>query len=72
MPLNKVGMRFRRRESPRSADAHQSQVSMNKVFLQSIGIVEPEGIKLTEAGKRYGLGLTNEKSASHSKDFKKS
>jgi hypothetical protein len=42
------------------ADAHQSQVSMNKAFLQSIGIVEPEGIKLTEAGKRYGLGLTNE------------
>jgi hypothetical protein len=42
------------------ADAHQSQVSTNKAFLQSIGIVEPEGIKLTEAGKRYGLGLTNE------------
>jgi hypothetical protein len=42
------------------ADAHPSQVSTNKAFLQSIGIVEPEGIKLTEAGKRYGLGLTND------------
>ena len=42
------------------ADAHPSQVSTNKGFLQSIGIVEPEGIKLTEAGKRYGLGLFND------------
>jgi|ERR1700676_271176 hypothetical protein len=42
------------------AGVQQSQVSTNKAFLQAIGIVNPEGISLTEAGKRIGIGLHNE------------
>ena len=42
------------------ADAHPSQVSTNKAFLQWVGIVEPEGLGLTEAGKRFGLGLADD------------
>src|SRR5437867_69889 len=41
------------------AGVQQSQVSSNKPFLQSIGIVEAEGLSLTDAGKRLGLGLSN-------------
>ena len=42
------------------AKMQPSRVSVNKAFLQSIGIVQPEGIALTDAGKRLGLGLSNE------------
>jgi hypothetical protein len=37
-----------------------SRVSANKPFLQAIGIIEPEGIALTEGGRQLGLGLTTE------------
>ncbi len=39
------------------AGVQQSQVSTNKAFLQAIGIVGTEGVSLTEAGKRLGIGL---------------
>jgi hypothetical protein len=42
------------------AGVQPSQLSVNKAFLQDIGIVEPGGIALTEAGKRIGVGLSNE------------
>jgi hypothetical protein len=42
------------------AGVQQSQVSTNKAFLQAIGIVGKEGVALTEAGKRLGIGLYNE------------
>jgi hypothetical protein len=42
------------------ANVQASRVSMNKAFLQAIGIVQTEGIALTETGKSLGLGLYNE------------
>src|SRR6266852_3436803 len=42
------------------ANVQASRVSMNKAFLQAIGIVQSEGIALTDAGKSLGLGLSNE------------
>jgi hypothetical protein len=42
------------------AGVQQSQVSTNKGFLQAIGIVSSEGTSLTEAGKRFGIGLYSE------------
>ena len=42
------------------AGVQPSQVSINKAFLQDIGIIQKEGIALTEAGKRLGVGLSNE------------
>jgi hypothetical protein len=39
------------------AGVQQSQVSTNKAFLQAIGVVGKEGVSLTEAGKRFGIGL---------------
>jgi hypothetical protein len=42
------------------AGVQPSQLSVNKAFLQDIGIVEPGGIALTEAGKRIGVGLSND------------
>jgi hypothetical protein len=42
------------------AGVQQSQVSTNKAFLQAIGIVNSEGGSLTEAGKRFGIGLYSE------------
>src|SRR5229473_263081 len=42
------------------ANVQASRVSMNKPFLQTIGIVQPEGIALTEGGKNLGLGVSNE------------
>jgi hypothetical protein len=42
------------------AGVQQSQVSANKAFLQAIGIVGKEGVALTEAGKRFGIGLYND------------
>jgi hypothetical protein len=35
-------------------------VSTNNAFLQAIGIITPEGASLTEAGKRFGIGLYSE------------
>jgi hypothetical protein len=42
------------------AGVQQSQVSVNKAFLQAIGVVSQEGTTLTESGKRLGIGLYNE------------
>lgn len=42
------------------AGVQQSQVSTNKAFLQAIGIINSEGVSLTEAGKRFGIGLYSE------------
>ena len=42
------------------AGVQPSRLSMNKPFLQSIGIVEMEGIRLTEEGKQLGLGLAHD------------
>ncbi len=42
------------------AGVQPSQVSINKAFLQDIGIIQKEGIALTDAGKRLGVGLSNE------------
>lgn len=42
------------------AGVQPSQVSTNKAFLQAIGIVGKEGVALTEAGKRLGIGLYND------------
>lgn len=42
------------------AGVQQSQVSTNKAFLQMIGIVNPEGLSLSEGGKRLGIGLYND------------
>lgn len=42
------------------AGIQPSRLSMNKPFLQSIGIIETEGIRLTKEGKQFGLGLTHD------------
>jgi len=42
------------------AGVQPSQVSTNKAFLQATGIVNKEGVSLTEAGKRLGIGLYND------------
>lgn len=42
------------------AKMQPSRVSVNKAFLQFVGIVQPEGIALTDAGKSLGLGLSND------------
>jgi hypothetical protein len=42
------------------AGVQPSQVSTNKAFLQAIGIIGTEGVSLTEAGKRVGIGLYND------------
>jgi len=42
------------------AGLQPSRLSANKPFLQAVGIIEPEGISLTEGGKQLGLGLTTE------------
>lgn len=43
-----------------TAGVHPSQVSTNRPFLEMIGVVNPEGTSLTEAGKRIGIGLYND------------
>jgi hypothetical protein len=48
------------RDIAKLGNMQPSRVSANKPFLQTIGIVEPEGIKLTESGKQFGLGLSTE------------
>jgi hypothetical protein len=42
------------------AGVQPSRLSMNKPFLQSIGILETEGIHLTKEGRQLGLGLTHD------------
>src|SRR4029077_16628531 len=42
------------------AGVQPSQINVKKTFLQNVGIVEPGGIALTEAGKRIGVGLSND------------
>lgn len=42
------------------AGVQQSQVSTNKAFLQMLGVTNPEGLALTDAGKRLGIGLYND------------
>jgi hypothetical protein len=44
----------------RLAAMQPSRVSVNKAFLQDIGIVQAEGISLTEAGESLGFGLYND------------
>ncbi len=39
------------------AGAQPSQISMNKGFLQAVGILEAAGNSLTDPARRYGLGL---------------
>ena len=54
------GGEWTQRTIAKLAKMQPSRVSVNKAFLQAIGIVQPEGIALTEAGKNLGLGLSNE------------
>lgn len=54
------GVELTQREVAKVGGLQPSRVSANKPFLQAVGIVEPEGIALTEGGKQLGLGLTNE------------
>jgi len=42
------------------AGVQATRLSMNKPFLQAIGIIETDGSKLTEEGQRLGLGLTQD------------
>jgi hypothetical protein len=42
------------------AKVQPSRLSVNKPFLQAIGIVQAEGITLTDEGKQLGLGLAND------------
>ncbi len=54
------GSEFTQRKVAQLADVQPSQLSINKPFLQSIGIVETQGVALTEAGRNFGLGLFKE------------
>jgi hypothetical protein len=54
------GGEWTQRTVARLANMQPSRVSVNKAFLQAMGIVQTEGIALTEAGKSLGLGLHNE------------
>jgi len=56
------GGEWTQRTVAKIANLQASRVSVNKAFLQAIGIVQTEGIALTEAGKNLGLGLSNENS----------
>lgn len=50
------GNEVTQRKVAQLANVQPSQVSVNKAFLQVLGIVD-EGIALTDAGKRVGLGI---------------
>lgn len=54
------GGEWNQRTVAKLANVQPSRVSVNKAFLQSIGIVQTEGIALTDAGKSLGLGLSND------------
>jgi len=53
------GGEWTQRTVAKMADIQPSRVSANKAFLQAIGVVQIEGIALTDAGKNLGLGLYN-------------
>lgn len=55
-----AGAEFTQRKIAAMAGLQPSQISVNKTFLRDIGIVQTEGLGLTEAGKRLGLGLSLE------------
>jgi hypothetical protein len=54
------GGEWTQRTVAKIANLQPSRVSVNKAFLQAIGIVQPGGVALTEAGKNLGLGLSND------------
>ena len=54
------GGEWTQRTVAKLANLQPSRVSANKAFLQSVGVVQAEGIALTEAGKNLGLGLSND------------
>jgi hypothetical protein len=54
------GGEWTQRTVAKLADVQPSRVSANKAFLQAMGIVQSEGIGLTDAGRNLGLGLSNE------------
>lgn len=58
--VEESGGEISQKQVAKIANLQQSQISVNKAFLQSVGIVQAEGIVLTSAGKNLGLGLYNE------------
>ena len=54
------GGEWTQRTVAKLANVQPSRVSANKAFLQVVGIVQQEGIALTESGRNLGLGLINE------------
>jgi hypothetical protein len=52
------GSDFTQKKIAEMSGLQPSQVSVNKPFLRDIGIVQAEGLSLTDAGKRLGLGLS--------------
>lgn len=54
------GGEITQRKIAQLANIHPSQLSLNKAFLQGVGIVEAQDIALTEAGRNFGLGLYKE------------
>jgi hypothetical protein len=54
------GSEFTQRKVAQLGNVQPSQLSVNKPFLQSVGIVETQGVALTEAGRDFGLGLFKE------------
>jgi hypothetical protein len=54
------GDEFTQRKVAQLAKIQPSRVSNNKAFLQSVGILEVQGVALTEAGRNFGLGLFKE------------
>jgi hypothetical protein len=54
------GGEISQKEVAQRAGIQASRLSMNKPFLRAIGVIESEGIALTDEGKRLGLGLAND------------
>lgn len=54
------GLGMTQRDIAKAGGLQPSRVSANKPFLQTIGIIETEGISLTDGGKQLGLGLETE------------
>ncbi|HVB54917.1 MAG TPA: hypothetical protein VNE63_00595 [Candidatus Acidoferrales bacterium] len=52
-----------------TAGVHASQISTNRPFLVMLGVVNPEGTSLTEAGKRIGIGLYNDNESMRRQGF---
>jgi hypothetical protein len=55
------GDEWTQRTVSKLANVQPSRVSANKPFLQATGIIQSEGIELTDAGKTLGLGLYSNK-----------